>query len=126
MNSSPISVPSSAAVVMAPQFLDAGNWAIAIGVYDGPLITNFFQVRLAGSAATVINSSIAQQAVNAGLWSSVNDYFEFPSQHAGVSQKGALQSGPSNFESFVIPEPQACALIAMAGIASLGCARRRA
>lgn len=103
-------IPLSAAVVKAPQDLDAGNWAMAISVYDGPLLVFFFQYRLAGASATVMDSTLATAAVDAGLWTGINDYFEFPAAHAGVSQLGTTQSGPSSFISFAIPEPQACEL----------------
>jgi hypothetical protein len=115
---------SGATITQAPQNLDAANWAFAIGVRNGSVLTTFFQMRLAGSSATVLDSSLASQAVAAGLWSGVNDYFEFPSNHAGIGINNFPVNGPEDYYSYVVPEPASAWLLVMAGAGLLPRRRR--
>lgn len=115
---------SGATIAQAPQHLDAANWAYAVGISDGVSLRAFFQIRLAGSTATVLDTSLAAQAVAVGLWSNVNDYFEFPSNHAGISPSNSPPNGPEDYFSFVVPEPTATTLASFAALKLLSRRRR--
>jgi hypothetical protein len=88
--------------------------AFAFGISDGTSLLAFFQMRMAGSSATVSDTSLAAQAVAAGLWTNVNAYFEFPSSHAGIGlvTPGVQPTGPASYHSFPIPEPASLTLLA--------------
>jgi hypothetical protein len=109
-----ISITPSQAVTQAPQALDAGNWALGIGVYESGLLTNFLQLRLQGSGATVAENQLTAQAVASGLWPGPSEYFEFPSHHAVISQLTSPATGPASFISSVLPEPSSSLLAAVA------------
>ena len=100
--------------------------AFAFGINDGTSLRAFFQMRMAGSNATVADTTLAAQAVAAGLWTNVNDYFEFPAQHAGIGliNPGTQPTGPASYFSFIIPEPASLALLTVFTTAA-GMKRRR-
>ena len=98
--------------------------AFAIGISDGSTLLAFFQMRVAGSSATVSDTSLAAQAVSLGLWTNVNAYFEFPAFHAGIGlvSPGVQPTGPASYVSFIIPEP-AGVMLAAVFVAAAGMTR---
>jgi hypothetical protein len=100
--------------------------AFAFAISDGTSLLAFFQMRIAGSGTTVSDTSLAAQAVAAGLWTNVNAYFEFPAGHAGIGlvQQGVQPTGPASYRSFIIPEPTSLTLLA-ALVTAAGMARQR-
>jgi hypothetical protein len=102
-----------------------GNWALGIGLSDETGLKAFIQFRESGSTATVLDSSLATQAVAKGLWSSVTDYFEFQtSLHATINPLDPTPNGPNDYFGQALPEPEAAALLASIAPCAL-CLRRR-
>jgi len=97
-----------------PYNLDAGDRAYAIAVYQNDLPLFFFQIRIAGSSAELLDSSLASEAVSANLWSSTDDYFEFPPGHAIIFQNFLEHSGPASFSSSILPEPTTLSMLFLA------------
>jgi hypothetical protein len=121
--------PGSSIVTTPPSDLDAGTWAYAMALFDNsfplPQMQAFFQLRRAGSSATVGGTSeLAQAAVNAGLWPSTAAYIEFQSQFAGYAS-GPAPTGPSSFVGFILPEPSGVGLMMVGAMGLAGGVRRR-
>ena len=108
--------------------------AIGVALYENPFvfqgtslggtIRSYFQIRMAGSQATVQDTSLAADAVAAGLWSSVDDYIEFEPQYAGYGTGGYPPTGPADYGGFILPEPTSACLWAI-GFAGLLARRKR-
>lgn len=115
------------AISTPPHDLDTGTWAYGMGLLDwpGPLefresrIESYFQMRVAGSSAVVKDPSLAQQAVAAGLWPSVDAYIEFNPNYAFYLADTANPIGPGDYTGFVFPECSSATLLIMGLTASI-------
>jgi len=97
-----------------PHDLDQGTWAYGMGFtefLDGDGIDAYFQMRLSGSQATVQDTTLAQSAVAAGLWPSVNAYIEFEPGFAWYSANTPTPSGPADYQGLAFPEPSSIAMM---------------
>ncbi len=110
-------------IVSFPHSLDTLDWSYGIGLRN-PLgqLEFFIQLRGLGSSATVLDSALAQEAIQAGLWTSSDAYFEFDLNHAIFFATEFPPTGPHSFESSVLPEPAMMPLIAGV-VASMFCRR---
>lgn len=108
----------------------AGNWAFAVGLFDDagdPQL--FFQMR-SGRAVpkpTVLDDSLAQEFVDAGLWTSVDDYIEFGFVLGGNGFASfvpvPVPTGPDDYFSFG-PEPSTFVLAMLALLSAVATFRR--
>ena len=119
------------AITTSPHSLDAGTWAYGMALLDWPgplefrepIVESYFQMRLAGSSAVVQDTSLAQQAVLAGRWPSVDTYIEFSARNAFYYANTNNPVGPSDYTGADIPECSSATLM-MIGLAT-GLLRRK-
>lgn len=116
-------------ITREPHDLDAGDWAYAVGFFDGagdPQL--FFQIRLAGSNATVLDNSLGAEFVDAGLWTGIDDYIEFDprlaSYDAFFQSPRSVPNGPDSYNGFIFPEPSSFVLALLALFGAVATFRR--
>jgi hypothetical protein len=119
------------AITTEPHSLDAGTWAYGMALLDwpGPLefrqpvVQSYFQMRLAGSSAVVQDTALAQQAVLAGRWPSIDTYIEFNPQWAVYFANNTNPISPSDYTGTDLPECSSATLMII-GLAT-GLLRRK-
>lgn len=141
-------------VTQSPHDFYSGDYAYAVGLFDaapseGGQLQQFMQVRLQGSNASVqaagtnpygapdairqasadavLNAGgLAQMAVDAGLWTDVNDYIEFDPSHALLHPSNTSPIGPGDWIQSDFPEPASLTLlVTVGGLGAIGHRRRK-
>lgn len=116
-------------ITRRPDSLILGEWAVGMGLFTQELnptfppaaetIAAYYQLRLAGSSLTVSDTSMAQEAVDAGLWPSVDTYIEFDPQTDKVYfPTTATPTGPSDYGTrfALIPEPSSVTILMLGAV----------
>ena len=119
------------AITTPPHSLDAGTWAYGMALLDWPgplefrqpIVESYFQIRLAGSSAVVQDTTLAQQAVLAGRWPSIDTYIEFNPLWAVYFANNMNPISPSDYTGADLPECSSATLM-MIGLAT-GLLRRK-
>lgn len=114
-------LPGVPPIDLTPLF---GN-AYAVALFDDSDIMQFFvQLRVKDSPVTVQDESIAQAAIDAGLWSAVDDYLEYDLGAWWYERRTSAASGPEDYHFFSFPEPTTAGLLLIC-LSTIAAGRRR-